>query len=124
MSISLSLEPRPSQVSCLACSLFKPLWDARSDLILGDYHPTYTYTCLRNPQLIDWLSQFQLTDVNGVSVLTYGVTGIKDSNNNLTIKEVRVVSHTGCAGVQACYNVVNNLPSLPPPDSVLLSWTT
>jgi carbonic anhydrase len=49
------------------------------------------------------------------------VTGIKDSNNNLTIKEVRVVGHTGCAGVQACYNVVNNLPSLPP-DSVLWSW--
>ena len=72
-------------------------------------------------QLIDWLSQFQSTDVNGVSVLTYGVTGIKDSNNNLTIKEVRVVGHTGCAGVQACYNVVHDLPSLLP-DSVLWSW--
>ncbi|KAF8460860.1 carbonic anhydrase [Russula ochroleuca] len=63
-------------------------------------------------------NQFQPTDVNAVSVLTYGVTGIP------TIKEVRVVGHTGCAGVQACYNVVNNIPipPPPPPDSVLWTW--
>jgi len=69
-------------------------------------------------------NQFHLTDVNAVSVLTYGVTGIKDINNNLTIKEVRVVGHTGCAGVQACYNAVNDIksPPPPPPDSVLWSW--
>jgi carbonic anhydrase len=52
------------------------------------------------------------------------VTGIKDSNNNPAIKEVRVVGHTGCGGVQACYNAANNIsdPPPPPPDSVLWSW--
>lgn len=34
------------------------------------------------------------------------------------------MGHTRCGGVQACYNVVNDIPSPPPPppDSVLWSW--
>jgi carbonic anhydrase len=34
------------------------------------------------------------------------------------------VGHTGCAGVQACYNAVNDIPNPPPPPpgSVLWSW--
>ena len=49
------------------------------------------------------------------------VAGIKDTNDPLTTKEVRVVGHTGCAGVRACYNAFNYITS-PPPDSVLWSW--
>ena len=65
------------------------------------------------------LSQFHLTDNNAISVLTYGVTGIKDN----PIKEVRVVGHTDCAGVAACHKAVRpGGGNVFNPDSVLWAW--
>jgi len=64
-----------------------------------------------------YLSQFHLTDNNAVSVLTYGVTGIKDN----PIREVQVVGHTNCAGVDACHKAVRGT-NVFPPDSVLWAW--
>lgn len=62
-------------------------------------------------------NQFHLTDNNAVSVLTYGVTGITGN----PIQEIRVVGHTDCGGVKACYNAVRGDTSIHA-DSVLWSW--
>jgi carbonic anhydrase len=62
-------------------------------------------------------SQFHLTDNNAMSVLTYGVTGIPGN----PITEIRVVGHTDCGGVKACYNAVHGNTSISS-DSVLWTW--
>jgi len=51
-------------------------------------------------------------------VLTYGVTGITGN----PIKEIRVVGHTDCGGVKACYNAVRPGPNPISKDSVLWTW--
>ena len=64
-----------------------------------------------------FFSQFHLTDNNAISVLTYGVTGITGN----PIKEIRIVGHTDCGGVKACYDAVRGGTAVAP-DSVLWAW--
>ncbi|KXN81944.1 Carbonic anhydrase 2, partial [Leucoagaricus sp. SymC.cos] len=65
-------------------------------------------------------NQFHLTDSNAVSVLIYRVTGIPDN----PIKEVRVVGHTDCGGVKACWDARpgGSGNTQIPPDPVLWTW--
>jgi carbonic anhydrase len=63
-------------------------------------------------------SQFHLTDSNAVSVLTYGVTGIASN----PIKEIRVVGHTHCGGIKACYDAARGNTGGLSQDSVLWTW--
>src|SRR6266508_2201209 len=54
---------------------------------------------VRPSQLMLSISQFHLTDNNAGSVLTYGLTGIK----NDPITEIHIVGHSDCGGVNACH---------------------
>jgi carbonic anhydrase len=62
-----------------------------------------------------FFSQFHSTDDNAVSVLRYGLTGIKGD----PVKEVRVVGHIDCGGVKAARGAAHGQPIK---DATLARW--
>ena len=73
---------------------------------------------LPHRKLILLISQFHLTDSNAGSVLTYGLTGIK----NDPITDIYVVGHSDCGGVNACHAAAKGEDIGIPPSSVLWTW--